>query len=188
LDAPNVAVFLPSGELRDYITFFYTVATDIPVDDFLYPEWGNVRFGLSGDWHVGMEGYSLDPQGNILFGHTDQSARVTATSGRCVGFGMTPIGWQQFIGGSAAQMANRCRPLASELGEEADKIHSTLLRCGSDDQCIQFLEGLLLSTLRRRAPEQPDLVALDRALKERPAKVTTDVTPVSHPAIMRVLG
>jgi AraC-like DNA-binding protein len=171
LVSPQVNIFVPSEPLTDYVTFFYTVATEVQVDDFLYPEWGNVRFVLSGDWHVAMVGYSLEPQGNILFGHTDRCARVTATSGRCVGFGLTPIGWHQFIGESAAVMANRCRPLAHELGQSPNEIHKALLSKDSDQEKIDILDQLLVRSLQERAPEPPTLVALDLALKRRPSDV-----------------
>jgi hypothetical protein len=44
----NVRVRRPSPELQPYVTFFYHVEANGPVTDFLYPEWGNVRFALSG--------------------------------------------------------------------------------------------------------------------------------------------
>lgn len=74
------------------MTFYYFVIADGVVDDFLYPEWGDIRFALSGDWRVSMAGYGPEPQIDVVYGHTDRCARVTTSGGQCFGFGLTPIG------------------------------------------------------------------------------------------------
>jgi hypothetical protein len=46
--AARVEVHLPVEALRGYVTFYYFVTARGPLTDFLYPEWGNVRFELAG--------------------------------------------------------------------------------------------------------------------------------------------
>jgi hypothetical protein len=48
----SVRIRLPAPELRAFVTFYYFVEAFEPLTDFLYPEWGNVRFSISGEWMV----------------------------------------------------------------------------------------------------------------------------------------
>jgi hypothetical protein len=117
--APQVNIYLPDEALRAYVTFYYFVSSDGPLTDFLYPEWGNVRLAVAGDWRVTMEGYGPEAQVDTLFGPTDRCGDVSTAGGRTVGFGMTPLGWNRLIGTEASLMANRVRPLSDALGPPA---------------------------------------------------------------------
>src|ERR1700712_4570541 len=113
----SVRVFLPAPDLRAYVTFYYFVEAFGPLTDFLYPEWGNVRLSVSGDWRVLNDPRDLDvPHEAALFGPTDRRGQIVTSGGKTVGFGLTPLGWDRLIGSDAGQMANRVRELKGELG------------------------------------------------------------------------
>ena len=169
--APRVDVHLPALALRDYVTFYYFVTADGAVDDFLYPEWGNVRFALSGDWRVSMDGYGPEPQVGGLYGHTDRCARVTTSGGRCFGFGLTPIGWSRIVGDNADLMANRVRPLRDELGVPASEIRAAFARDADDASGVARFDRLLTDLIARRPLETPIFLTLSRVLQTRPADV-----------------
>jgi AraC-like DNA-binding protein len=168
---PRVSVFLPDSSLRTYVTFYYFVTAEGEVDDFLYPEWGNVRFALSGDWRLSMDGYGAEPQIDVLFGPTDRCARVTTSGGRTVGFGLTPLGWRRLIGEPSAAMANRVRPLTDELGVAPEETRRAFARDTSDEAGVARFDDILTALLARRPPEPAAATELDDALRSRPDDV-----------------
>lgn len=92
---PDVHFALPAPQLRPLITTYYGVLTPVALEDHLHPEWGNIRFTITGEWTVERPG-STDPTGTrgALFGPTDRTAIVrSAGPGRTVGAGLTAMGW-----------------------------------------------------------------------------------------------
>jgi hypothetical protein len=174
--APRVVVRLPAEALRGYVTFYYFVTADGPVDDFLYPEWGNVRFALAGDWRLSMDGHAPGPQLDVLCGPTDRCYRVTTAGGRVAGFGMTPLGWLRLIGEDADSLANRIRRLGRELGRPAEEMCAAFAADETDDAGVARFDRLLTDLAAHRAPESPQLLALDQVLRTRPADVPAAVT------------
>jgi methylphosphotriester-DNA--protein-cysteine methyltransferase len=166
-----VSVYLPALSLHGYVTFYYFVTAYGPIRDFLYPEWGNVRFALQGDWRVTMDGYGPETQIDTLFGPTDRCGAVTTDGGRVVGFGMTPLGWNRLIGTDADLMANRVRPLGTELGSGGHDLRAAFASDTSDAAGVARLDALLTDLVSRRTPEAPALVAVDHALRTRPETV-----------------
>ena len=172
---PQVAVHIraPSPALQGYVTFFYFVDVDGPLTDFLYPEWGNVRFAIRGRWDVHMQGFDTPtPDDGALFGPTDRPGRIVTAGGRCVGFGMTPIGWHRLIGGDADAMANRIAPLDERLGFDGQALHRALLAEPDEAASVAMIERLLLARLETRPPVSASIRAVDRALRMRPAEVS----------------
>ncbi len=175
---PVVVIHLPAAALREYITFYYFVTADGPVDDFLYPEWGNVRFAVQGDWRVVMDGYGPEAQVEVLFGPTDRCARVTTDGGRVVGFGLTPVGWHRLLGESANRMANRVRSLGDELGPSASELRRALALDDSAAASVARLDQALGAALGRRPQTPAILLRLDHMLRTRPTDVVRFATAV----------
>lgn len=168
---PSVKVFRPAHEIARYVTFYYIVDAPGPLTDFLYPEWGNVRFGLSGEWRVDMPGYyPPDAQSEVLYGPTDRCGSVTASGGRMAGFGLTALGWHRIIGNDASEFANRVVPLGDRLGVAADVLRRELAGLGDAD-LVARLETLIQAQIAARGPDDALIVAADRVLRERPATV-----------------
>lgn len=169
----SVSIHRPSPRLEGYITFFYFVAVAEPLSDFLYPEWGNVRFATAGRWDVAMQGFEMPtPESGALFGPTDRPGRIATPGGRCIGFGMTPIGWHRLIGGDAGAMANRIAPLDDRLGCDGQALHRWLCAHERDERaCVARLEGVIDARLATRPAVSEPVLAVDRALRMRPAEV-----------------
>lgn len=184
----SVRIYEPCVALRGYVTFFYFVEAAAPLEDFLYPEWGNIRFATSGTWMVRMPGYSDEsPQTAVLFGPTDRHGAIRTSGGSTVGFGLTPIGWDRLIGGSAAEMANRVRPLGTLLGVEGEAIRHSITGV-RDDVAVRYLEALLSEVLSNRPSVISVVLAADKALRTRPAslEVFADRTGVSTRTLHRI--
>ncbi len=153
------------------MTFYYFVTAYGPLEDFLYPEWGNVRFALQGDWRVTMDGYGPEPQVDALYGPTDRCGAVTTAGGRIVGFGLTPLGWNRLIDGQAQLMVNRVRPLSGEMGGWGPDLRACLAADAPDAVGVARLDALLTDLVSRRAAEAPGLMAFVHPLRARPATV-----------------
>lgn len=167
-----VRIHRPAEPLQSHITFFYIVEAAVPLSDFLYPEWGNVRFPLSGRWSVEVPGFRANEPGQpTLFGPTDRHGLIRTDGGKAIGFGMTPIGWHRLVDGRADRLANQAVPLAHRLGIDGDALHAALVADGSDEAMIARLEALLAQRIATLAPVRPVVLAVDRALRTRPATV-----------------
>jgi AraC-like DNA-binding protein len=169
-----VRVFLPAPELRAYVTFYYFVEASGPLTDFLYPEWGNVRLRVSGDWRVINDPRDTGdaPHERVLFGPTDRCGRIVTAGGKTVGFGLTPLGWSRLIGSDAGVMANRVREVDGELALDLAALQAAFRADDDDDAAgVARFDAALLSRLAETPRDHPLVLAADRVLRERPADV-----------------
>ena len=168
----RVNVYRPSETLQSYVTFFYAVDADGPLVDFLYPEWGNVRFARSGSWSVAMPGvYPPGPQERHLFGPTDRPGKVETVGGQLFGFGLTPIGWHRLFGGHAGEMANRVVPLGNRLGVPGEELHQWVIDASDDLKLVRRFEQLIANFIAQGPPIERSVLAVDRAFRLRPRTV-----------------
>ena len=102
-DAVSVRFFMPSPPLAPYITTYYLVEARLPggggmVEDWLHPEWGNLRISGGGQWQAAIGAAPLtDGPRMIASGPTSLCAHFTMGHGRCWGIGLLPAGWARFI-------------------------------------------------------------------------------------------
>jgi AraC-like DNA-binding protein len=169
----RVRIFLPDPRLEAFVTFYYFVEAFEPLTDFLYPEWGNVRFSLSGEWRVVNDSRDPpDPGNRTLFGPTDRCGQISATRGATAGFGLTPLGWDRLIGSDASLMANRVREIGGELGVDVVALQAELIADQEDTtSSVDRFNSVLLGLLAARAPNHALVLAADRVLRDRPADV-----------------
>ena len=168
-----VRVVRPQSTLQSYVTFFYFIDAREPLTDFLYPEWGNIRFALSGEWSVQVSDDSSGaPQSAVLFGPTDRRATVRTTGGKTFGFGLTPLGWSRLIDSKAGQMANRVVPVANLLGVPGETLRTELAAESDPLTNVDRLETLLYALLDLRQPVSKDVLVADAALRMRPTTVS----------------
>lgn len=165
-------IYLPDERLQSFATFYYFVECFDHLEDFLYPEWGNVRFSVAGSWWVqSREVRASLPEHGALFGPTDRAAKVVSREGKTAGFGLTPLGWQRLLDDPADALANRIVPLADRLGRPTGEIKAALVAHESDQQGVELFDQLLFEHLAVRPPNAPDAIAVDAALRERPRTV-----------------
>lgn len=175
-DKPRVAVRigLPTPALAGYVTFYYVVTAAGPVSDFLYPEWGNLRFNIHGDMVAMLPGlYSPGPQLATLFGPTDRAAEVVSTGpSRIAGIGFTPLGWNRFVALPADQLADRIKPLEREFGLPGAAWRDAIIALGDDDDAIldQF-DAVLTAGLAHTHANDAVTLRLDEVLRANPHDV-----------------
>jgi AraC-like DNA-binding protein len=192
----SVRVYVPATALQAYVTFYYFVEAFGPLTDFLYPEWGNVRLSITGDWQVindPRDGGA--PHERVLFGPTDRCGEIVTTGGKTVGFGLTPLGWSRLIGSDAGAMANRVREIDGELGVDLIEMQAAFVADGDDDAAgVARFDAALLARLGRCAPIDPLVLAANRVLRRHPGDVPTFAAAVGvaprtlHRLCLRAFG
>lgn len=192
----SVRVFVPAPALQAYVTFYYFVEAFGPLTDFLYPEWGNVRLAIAGDWRVINDlRDGVGPHDRVLFGPTDRCGEIVTDGGKTVGFGLTPLGWSRLIGSDAGAMANRVREIDGELGLDLIEMQAAFIADGDDDAAgVARFDAALLARLAHCAPNGPLVLAVDRVLRRRPPDVPTFAAEVGvaprtlHRLCLRAFG
>lgn len=192
----SVRVYLPAIPLRAYVTFYYFVEAFGPLTDFLYPEWGNVRLSIAGDWSVINDPRdSAVPHDRVLFGPTDRRGQIVTDGGKTVGFGLTPLGWNRLIDSDAGAMANRVRAIEGELGSNLTEAQASFRVDGDDDAAgVARFDAVLLARLAHCAPNSSLVLTADRVLRRKPADVETFAAKVGvaprtlHRLCLRAFG
>ncbi|WP_440524515.1 helix-turn-helix domain-containing protein [Sphingomonas sp.] len=168
----SVRIYLPDERLRSFATFYYFVETDGPLEDFLYPEWGNALFATRGEWRAQLgRRYPDEPLIATLFGPTDRAAQVFSPGGKTMGFGLTPLGWQRFLGIPADELANRIVPLGDHFGVPASALFAQLDREDDDLAGVAMFDALLLDRLAATDANPAWAIELDTVLRDRPHNV-----------------
>lgn len=122
MDPPvTIAFRAPRPELVPYISSYYEFVVTGPgeVEDYLHPEWGNIRVALDNPWIIGSDAhgarqYSGVP--SVLHGSTSRPTYVRG-SGSSFGIGILPLGWNRLLKVDASSLADRIVPLASVLAD-----------------------------------------------------------------------
>ncbi len=104
---------LPNAQLRPFVTtYYYTQAITSPLEpvleDYLHPEWANLRF-MDADFAyaaVGDEPLRQSPAFSAT-GPTCKATRFRLSSGRSWGIGLMPLGWAALISAPASRYADR---------------------------------------------------------------------------------
>ncbi len=93
--------FAPPAELAGCFTSFYLLEVDLAdgerVEDYLHPEWGNLRFffgALPETWR--SDGSALSGTPFIATGPSSCAAKFRMPATRMWGIGLLPLGWARF--------------------------------------------------------------------------------------------
>ena len=124
--------FLPSEALTPFISTYYYMevasASGEVVQDYLHPEWANIRIAHDSDLEAQIgNGQSKRAPESLVVGPTSFATRFALTRGKFWGIGLLPLGWARFI----ARPAN----------EYADQVHDMLE--GEEFSPFQDLTGML---------------------------------------------
>ena len=118
--AVAVRFFMPSPALAPYISTYYLTEVNLPedqsVEDWLHPEWANLRVSNNANWNFALGEGPLErlPEA-ILTGPTSIAAHFRLGGGsRVWGIGLLPLGWLRLLGVSASGFVDRTAPLADE--------------------------------------------------------------------------
>lgn len=103
--------FSPPAELAGCFTSFYLVEVDLaggePLEDYLQPEWANLRFFFGGLPETeGRDGHVLKDTVFTATGPSSCPVRFRAPSTRVWGIGLLPLGWAKFMDVPAHTLAD----------------------------------------------------------------------------------
>lgn len=103
--------FAPPAQLAGCFTSFYLVEVDLaggePLEDYLQPEWANLRFFFGGLPETeGPDGRVLRDTVFTATGPSSCPVRFRAPSTRVWGIGLLPLGWAKFMDVPAHALAD----------------------------------------------------------------------------------
>ena len=181
---------VPSPQLQPYLTAYYLAevgaSTGPSVEDYLHPEWGNVRIS---DVHliegaIGSE--PLRPIGRaVATGPTSIAPHFRVRPGRFWGIGLMPLGWARFVRCPASAMADRyvdafADPAFADFHPLADTLFSgTPDRAGESER----IDAHMLALLDRGGADDPRIVAVNAALVDPEVTTVADLAERSGLAL-----
>ena len=118
--AVAVRFFMPSPALAPYISTYYLTEVNLPggefVEDWLHPEWANLRISNNAKWNFALGEGPLEPLPEaILTGPTSIAGHFRLGGGsRVWGIGLLPLGWLRLLGVPASGFVDRTVALAGE--------------------------------------------------------------------------
>ncbi|ALE17968.1 Transcriptional regulator, AraC family [Altererythrobacter epoxidivorans] len=172
---------LPSRELQPFVTTYYCTTVEAPSligwqEDYLHPEWGNIRILPEGMSQHSIAGAPMEQTpAFVAAGPTSRATRFRMGSGRNWGIGLLPLGWAKFIDAPAGDYADRVadadtdpafavfRPLADELRASN----------GDFEDELAIIERHMAALVERPVNDVESITALNAAL------VDPDVTTVA---------
>ena len=104
--------FAVSPALRPYLSTIYLTEVSVPagsrVDDYLHPEWANLRF-IEGELPLASIGGApaVATPRFVATGPTSTASYFAAGNMRVWGIGIVPMGWAKFIPLAADDLADR---------------------------------------------------------------------------------
>lgn len=112
-DSVHLRFALPAEPLRRYVTTYYR--TDVVcsvrrpcLEDWLHPEWANIRFlGAVTAQSVIGPGSLVPCPAFTVTGPTSRAVRFRLGSGHSWGIGLLPLGWARLVAARASDYADR---------------------------------------------------------------------------------
>lgn len=168
----HVRFALPQAALQPFVTAYY--CTDVIcsprdpwMEDYLHPEWANLRFLTTTEARSVIGAGELTPTPAFaVTGPTSRAAHFRVRSGRSWGIGLLPQGWATLFAAGACEYADRIvdgdvdplfarfRPLAQGLAE-----------CEGDFAAeLALIEAHMAQVFAEVAPLDPTIAKLQAAL------------------------
>jgi AraC-like DNA-binding protein len=179
----TVRFALPSPELRPFITTYYCTdvicsAREPWIEDWLFPEWANLRFldGTEAQAVIGTGDVRPSPTFAVT-GPTSRAMRFRIGAGRSWGIGLLPLGWATLFGAQAADYADRfvdgrADPVFAAFRPLADTLAASTGDYASELAAIEaHMEHLFAAS----PPADPAIAALNAALVDPDMVAVADV-------------
>ncbi|HMN54868.1 MAG TPA: hypothetical protein PKC32_11865 [Sphingopyxis sp.] len=158
-----VTRFFPvSAALRPYCSIIYLTEIDAPpgvrVEDYLHPEWANMRF-IDGEIpSAAIGGATPAPAPRfIAAGPTSQACYFAAGTMRAWGIGILPMGWAKFFAAPAENFADRFHdgeqhPAFAAVAPLAERLRSVRDAESAAKMIDDHFAALLAATIPRSSP------------------------------------
>lgn len=169
---------IPDERLRPYLSTIWemTVIGDGNVEDWLPPEWANIRMTLDDPWSFGPSPDSLSRLPiAIIQGPTSRPTFVRGHAGRAFGIGVLPTGWNRLWHVSAHEWADRFAPLATIMRADADRLESVIKLASDFESRVDAANHFMQEMLDKSRPSTLDeqIKALFQVLID-PASATVE--------------
>lgn len=183
-DAVTVRFFMPSPALAPFISTYYLTEVNLPegetVEDWLHPEWANLRFSHNDSWQAAIGDEPLRNCAKfIATGPTSHAAHFVTGTMRAWGIGLLPLGWARFVGAPAEASANRFSdgdtdPAFARFPAVLDTLFGVLPDAAAEAVRIDaFLTGLLART--QPTEDEPRILAAHAALLDPDLGTVSDL-------------
>lgn len=154
-----VSFAIPTQRLRPFLSTYWemTVSGEGLIEDWLHPEWANIRMTLDDPWSFGPtpETASVLPIA-IIHGPTSHPTFIRGHAGRAFGIGILPTGWNRFWRADASRWADRFDPLSTLMGTDADRLASLMKAAPDFEARAQAADAFMLNLLDRTDPSHLD--------------------------------
>lgn len=118
--AVAIHFYRPSPQLAPYISTYYLTEVNLDrgsqVEDWLHPEWANLRFTAEPRYQSALGKAELQAlPGTIFTGPTSQSAHfVIEGTARIWGVGILPAGWARLLAVPASDLVDQVVPVTND--------------------------------------------------------------------------
>lgn len=175
--------FFPlSPALRTYVSTIYlsevAVPGDVRVEDYLHPEWANLRF-VEGDAPRAAigDGPLVETPRFIATGPTSKATYFAAGNMRTWGIGILPMGWAKFIPLPAEELADRmtdgsAHPAFARFAPLLD----ALRKVNDVDAAAALIDAHACALLADAPPDDPAVLAAHQALVDDEVTSVADLS------------
>ena len=179
--SPAIALrfFLPPEHLRPFVTTLYHLeisggGEDDVVEDWLHPEWANLRLIPDRTIEAGMGDGPLErvPRA-VMAGPTSVTTHFRATRGRSWGIGFLPLGWARLTDAPARAYSDRYADVETDPAlERLRKLCACVLDGDGDlvaerDAMVGELDALLAEPAAGEGAREARLLRIEEARKCR---------------------
>lgn len=185
-DASDVRVitrfFGVSPVLRPYLSTIYLTEVAVPagarVEDYLHPEWANLRF-VEGETPLASIGGGpvMDTPRFIATGPTSTATYFAAGNMRVWGIGVVPMGWAKFIPLAADDLADQfCDGAAHPAFAACAPLGEKLRGVNDVDAAAAMIDAHFCTMIDRAPPDDPAILAAHRALVDDDLATVADLS------------
>lgn len=175
--------FFPlSDALRPYISTIYLSEVAVPdgsrVEDYLHPEWANLRF-VEGDLPLAAIGGGpvVETPRFVATGPTSRASYFAAGNMRIWGIGVLPMGWAKFIPLPAEELADRFTDGNTHPAFAAFTPLAGALRQVNDvDAAVALIDSHFCALLADAPPDDPAILAAHVALVDDDLSSVADLS------------
>ncbi len=175
--------FFPlSSALRPYVSTIYLSEVAVPdggrVEDYLHPEWANLRFVEGDPPRAAIGGNAVAETPHFIATGPTSTATYFATGNmRAWGIGILPMGWAKFIPLSAEDLADR---LTDGSAHPAFAPFAPLLQAlrqvNDVDAAAALIDAHVCALLADAPPDDPAILAAHRALVDDEVTSVADLS------------
>ncbi|MEM8725467.1 MAG: helix-turn-helix domain-containing protein [Pseudomonadota bacterium] len=181
--AVKIRFALPSEELRPFVTTYYRTEVQCSenepwLEDYLHPEWPNLRFLAEGFSEAAIGPAPLQPTPAFsVSGPTSFATRFRVGSGSSWGIGLMPLGWATFFDAWAGDYADQAVDGSSDPAFAAFHPLARSLAANSGDANteLELIENHMAGLIGKAAKHADQIAAINTALVDPDIATVADL-------------